>query len=283
MKIYGVRGRDGWYINPSLKHYRYYRCINSSSNQPIDADNVKLIPQNFSFPSVTADDYMNQAATYILHILPNKNNKIRFLNFRNPTTNDFIQFTQILKRSITPIEYTKPFTVVPESDHVSSPRVTHNIAPSEMVQHRTMVPLVVPKNIPISSPRMHQIAVTPLEAAWHNSRVKLTAFKNNPLSSLRVHQITVAPLEMVQHNNAVPASRLHILRHAPTSRDKSPPDKKLVRSLQLQPLSNKDPCTRIENRFHTPFKTDTPNSHALASTVLQHKVLSAQVQRTIWY
>ena len=192
---FGSRGCDGWYIGPSPKHYRCYRCINSSSGRPIDADTVKFIPHDTPFPSVTVNDYLHQAAAEILHILQ-KNHKIPSVTFEHPTTNAFIQLTQILKRSTIPVQYTSLSTVVPNSNPVSSPRVTHNVAPLGTVQHNKMVSLAVPKNNPVSSPRVHQIAVTPLETVHHSKIVQLMTPNNNHVFSSRVYQ-NVTPLEIM--------------------------------------------------------------------------------------
>ena len=202
MQTFGACGREGLYIGPSPKHYRCYCCINSSSGCPIDADTVEFIPHEIPFPSVTADDYLRQVTTDILHILQNPQNKISSLTFGSPTTNAFIHLARILKRSTTPSQRKSPLTVVPKSDPVSSPRVNHNVAPLSKVQHINMVPLAVPKNNPVSSPRVHQSMVIPLEVVQHNKKLQLTAPINNPIFSPRVPH-KVAPLETVQYINEV--------------------------------------------------------------------------------
>ena len=138
-KSFGVRGREGWYISPDMKHYRCYHYINSSSGKPVNTDTVEFIPHNISFPSVTPDNYLHQVAEDILHALQKTKNKISTLTFGNPTTNEFVHLSQILKRAITqsfliPDIDDRPPLLVSNNNPVSSPRVTLNVAPLEMVQ-----------------------------------------------------------------------------------------------------------------------------------------------------
>ena len=120
-----------------------------------DPDTVNLIHHDVPFPSVTDNDYLHQTAVEILHILQNKKNKILSLAFGNPTTNAFIELPQVLKWATSQNNNTSPLIVVPKIGPVSSPRVTHNVTPSETVQHNNVVPLIVPKNNHVSSPKVH--------------------------------------------------------------------------------------------------------------------------------
>ena len=177
---------------------------------------MELTPHKIPLPSVTADEYLHQATTNILHILQNPQNKIPSLTFGSPTTNVFIQLARILKRSTTSTQSISPLIVVPKSDPISSPRVTHNVAPLGTVQHNNNVPLTVPKNDLISSPRVHQSMVIPLEVVQHNKNVQLTSPINNPVFYPRVHQ-KITPLETMQHNNKVLESG--VLESTDTPRD----------------------------------------------------------------
>ena len=90
MKSFGTRGRDRLYICLYLKNYRCYRFINSLLGRATGADTIEFMPRDVPFPSVTADEYIYQATTDILHILQNKNDKILSLTFGKPITNAFI-------------------------------------------------------------------------------------------------------------------------------------------------------------------------------------------------
>ena len=171
------------------------------------------------------------------------------LIFGHPTTNAFIQLIQIIKQSITPVQYTSPLTVVPNSDPVSSLRVTHNVAPLGTVKHNNMVPLIVPKNNPVSSLRVHQIGVTPLETVHHSKRVQLMAPNRNPVLSPTVYQ-KVTHLETVQHNNEVLTPGVPIPKHAPLPNDKPPLEKNesynRVRELFPCPLQKPHPLHTLQ-------------------------------------
>ena len=125
------------------------------------------------------------------------------------------QLARILKQSTTPTPSTLSLTVVPKSDLVSSPRMTHNVATLGTVQYNNMVPLAVPKNNHVSSPRVHQSMVTSLEVMQHIKKVQLTIPINNPVFYPRVHQ-KITPLETVQHTNEALESGVPKTNHTTT-------------------------------------------------------------------
>ena len=66
---WGSRGKEGWYIGPSLDHYRCVKCYLPFTRSEIDADTVTFLPKTVQFPEVTISDFLKQAATDIITLL----------------------------------------------------------------------------------------------------------------------------------------------------------------------------------------------------------------------
>ena len=72
----GIRGSwdyhgvEGWYIGPSLEHYRCVKCYNPDTYTEIDTDTFQLIPNATPIPQHTALDGIEKA---VADILPLKN------------------------------------------------------------------------------------------------------------------------------------------------------------------------------------------------------------------
>ena len=66
---WGSRGKEGWYIGPSLHHYRCVKCYLPLSRAEIDADTVTFLPKTLKFPEVTISDFLKQAAIDIITLL----------------------------------------------------------------------------------------------------------------------------------------------------------------------------------------------------------------------
>ena len=62
-------GRDGWYIGPSMFHYRCMKCFIPKSRAEINADTLIFFPHQIPFPEVTTDEYLKQAALDIITLL----------------------------------------------------------------------------------------------------------------------------------------------------------------------------------------------------------------------
>ena len=83
-----------------------------------EADTVEFFLKTTPFPRVSTDDYLRQAATYLVDILRAPKNNIPSLTYGSPTANAYIHIAQILKQSTTPP------TLVPSVHHdTHSPRV----------------------------------------------------------------------------------------------------------------------------------------------------------------
>ena len=73
----------------------------------MDADTVDLFPETISFPNVTTDQYLRQAATDILTILQSPKKNTPSLTYGSAVTNAYVQIAQILKLATIQTETTK--------------------------------------------------------------------------------------------------------------------------------------------------------------------------------
>ena len=64
-----LNGETGWYVGPSMQHYRCVKCYFPRTRTTRDCDTVTFFPTNIPFPQVKLDDFLRQAATDIITIL----------------------------------------------------------------------------------------------------------------------------------------------------------------------------------------------------------------------
>ena len=95
-------GTDGWYVGPSLNHYRCHKCFIPTTSRCWDVLTLDWFPHTVPFPTVTANDYLKQTADDMLSLLQAKTTKASPLAFGSPITNAFIQVAQILRRAAVP-------------------------------------------------------------------------------------------------------------------------------------------------------------------------------------
>ena len=66
-----LNSESGWYIGPSLNHYRCVQCYIPRTKAVVNSDTVEFFPHSISFPSVKLADFLAQAASDIISILSN--------------------------------------------------------------------------------------------------------------------------------------------------------------------------------------------------------------------
>ena len=64
-------GVEGWYVGPSLEHYRCLKCYNPSTFNKVNTDALNLIPNQTPIPVYLDVDVATQAIDNIVHILKN--------------------------------------------------------------------------------------------------------------------------------------------------------------------------------------------------------------------
>jgi hypothetical protein len=68
----GPHGVNGWYVGPSIKHYRCHKCYIPSNFGVRDALTIDWFPHNVPFPKITADEYLCQTANDMLTLIPDE-------------------------------------------------------------------------------------------------------------------------------------------------------------------------------------------------------------------
>jgi hypothetical protein len=211
-------GEEGWYVGPSMEHYRCVKCFIPSTNRVRDADTVKFFPHQIPFPSTTTVDYLHQAANDILSLLKNPpKSSFPSLESGNITTNALTKIATMLQRASTRPE---PVSPSPSSNpSPSSPPAT--IASVPRVNHQQPTPTLPTPPPQVSAPRVQaNIPKPPLvtKPAFvpTTPRVSLPAFLQQEKRRRTILQSNAFQQAMNQHNLRQQYLRQHNFRHRAT-------------------------------------------------------------------
>jgi hypothetical protein len=153
-------GEEGWYVGPSMEHYRCVKCFIPSTNRVRDADTVKFFPHQIPFPSTTTVDYLHQAANDISSLLKNPpKSSFPSLESGNITTNALTKIATMSHRASARPE---PILPSPPSPSPSSPPAPDASVPRVDQQQATQ-PAPVPPTppSPVPAPRVQKSTPTP--------------------------------------------------------------------------------------------------------------------------
>ena len=174
-KTWATHALDGWYIGPALHHYRCCTCIMSTTGGTHIVDTVEFIPHKILIPVSTPDTYLHQAAIDILAILQKPTSPTPGLTYGSPTSNAFIQISQIIRRATAPYTNNTP-TPVPSPRVQSTPTV-----PSLRVQPTSDIPSPrVQPTSAVPSPRVKTTSAVPSPRAQSTPDAPITLDKNPP-------------------------------------------------------------------------------------------------------
>ena len=104
-------GINGWYVGPSMDHYRCHKCYIPTTSRFWDVLNIDWFPHIVPFPTVTSDNYLRQTVDNMLSILQSPTEKHSPLNLGSTVKNSFIQVSQILCPSTAPHKSRLPITI----------------------------------------------------------------------------------------------------------------------------------------------------------------------------
>ena len=79
-------GTDGWYIRPSMEHYRCVQCSISATSTVRNVDSLTFFPSGIPFPKIEIKDYLGQSVGNILAILSKPKTQLPFLTYGDTTT-----------------------------------------------------------------------------------------------------------------------------------------------------------------------------------------------------
>ena len=63
---------SGWYVGPALHHYRNFRCYFPGTKAEVVSDTVDLFAHSELIPTISHEEYIQQALMDILMILQSK-------------------------------------------------------------------------------------------------------------------------------------------------------------------------------------------------------------------
>ena len=66
---WGHYGTPGWYIGPSIHHYKCMKCYTTATGIVIVIDTLQYTPKAFSLPKTTTEAYLHWAIGYIIAIM----------------------------------------------------------------------------------------------------------------------------------------------------------------------------------------------------------------------
>ena len=79
-------GTYGWYIGPSMEHYRCVKKFIPTTSSVHNVDTLTLFPASIPFPKMETEDYLRQSFGNILAILIKPKTQLHFLTYGETTT-----------------------------------------------------------------------------------------------------------------------------------------------------------------------------------------------------
>ena len=180
---WGFHGEDAWYIGPSLDHYRCVKCYIPRTGGIIDVDTVEWFPHHISFPTITKEDQLVQAAEDIVSILQAPTPVSPNLTFGNEVKNALLKIATILKRAAStpskPMSLPDPVPINPantnqyelltqEADQPIHFKATNPTSPTIIQQPNQLESNVLNGNSTSKNPStVKQIVTTAIHEALH--------------------------------------------------------------------------------------------------------------------
>ena len=139
---FAQHGRVGWYIGPSMQHYRCYRVYFPDTMSEVDVLKVDFFPEKIPFPRVTNEDYLKQTAEDMLHLLQKTSSlDLNPATFGSPILNAYAKIASLLGRATEPPPITRPSPAIVVPTPVQLPIINP-------VALDTPAPVVIPAPIP---------------------------------------------------------------------------------------------------------------------------------------
>ena len=134
-----INGEIGWYVGPSLHHYRCVKCYFPKTRRVKDIQKLEILPHNIPIPEVNMNDFLHQATGDILAILQTPPSTTALsLEAGDPTRNALEKIATILQRKVT---IPRPTT----TDDLAPTQPTETTAPTRV--RRTKTPTKVSFNL----------------------------------------------------------------------------------------------------------------------------------------
>ena len=111
---------DGWYIEPSLEHYRCVGFYIPSSHSTQIADTAEFLPAVFPLLKTSSEDYLHQPIGDIITLLADPKPTAPPLSLRKDTQNPIKLIATLLNRAI-PAPQDVETPLPPPSPHPTLP------------------------------------------------------------------------------------------------------------------------------------------------------------------
>ena len=123
-------GVEGWYIGPSLDHYRCVQCYIPSTGAVQDADTVQFFQKQIPFPKVSTEHMLLQSASDILAVLQSPPpSLIPTIQYGDKTKNAIDHLACLLQRAVQRTKPQTPPKSLPLSPLRHSPRLAAASSP----------------------------------------------------------------------------------------------------------------------------------------------------------
>ena len=93
--------KKGWYIGPAIHHYRNFKCYLPSTNAEVVSDTVDLFAYKMPIPSISHDEYIQQALSDILAVIQTKSkNNVPSLQYGARINDAIITISSLLGKAL---------------------------------------------------------------------------------------------------------------------------------------------------------------------------------------
>ena len=92
-------GTPGYYIGPSLDHYRFMQCNMPATGIVRTTDTLQYIAKESALPKTTTEDYLQQAIVEIIAILQDPPKTLTLLSYGDAKKYAIYQIAHILQKS----------------------------------------------------------------------------------------------------------------------------------------------------------------------------------------
>ena len=160
---WAFHGIQGWYIGPTLQHYRCVRCYVPSTRSEVISDTIKFIPDYIPIPSATIEDYIKAAMEQTIAAIKTqklKNNKSS--NNITPITS-YVQVSNLLNNN----------PIVKSNNTIQNYTNNTNICDQKIKQSEYQQPLLKKKmehNIKYKKPQITPLSDEEFENLLKNLR-----------------------------------------------------------------------------------------------------------------
>ena len=128
-KSWDPHAKRGWYIGPSLSHYRNFRIFLPNTKSEIVSDTVDLFADTKEIPTISNDEFIQQALMDILAVLQNKQKiNVPSLHYREKINDAIILVSDLLGKA-----NKKPILQPPSKPQPIDP-------PEETLAHLSKIP-----------------------------------------------------------------------------------------------------------------------------------------------